>query len=114
VDGINELSLLQNQVTGPDNWPEVMLNYLGQQAMRGRQCADPNGGSTLFSLWNYMEELSEIVHRGRKHHFIIGTARQLKNWYSDEVTDDLGINSDDMPVNSGLQYQPTIIVLCHL
>jgi hypothetical protein len=28
--------------------------------------------------------------------------------------DDLGINSDDMPVNSGLQYQPTIIVLRHL
>jgi hypothetical protein len=27
---------------------------------------------------------------------------------------DLGINSDDMPVNSGLQYQPTIIVLPHL
>jgi hypothetical protein len=42
----------------------------------------------LFSLWNCMEELSEIVHRGRKHHFIIGTARQLKNWYSDEVIDD--------------------------
>jgi hypothetical protein len=56
----------------------------------------------------------KIVHRGRKHHFIIGTAGQLKDWYSDEVTDDLGINSDDMPVNSGLQYQPTIIVMCHL
>jgi hypothetical protein len=61
-----------------------------------------------------MEELLEIVHRRRKHHFIIGTAGQLKNWYSDEVTNDLGINSDDMPVYSGLQYQPTIIVLRHL
>jgi hypothetical protein len=49
-----------------------------------------------------MEELSEIVHRGRKHHLIIRTAGQLKDWYADEVTDDLGINSDDMPVNSGL------------
>jgi hypothetical protein len=61
-----------------------------------------------------MEELSEIVQGGRKHHLIIRTAGQLKDWYPDEVTDDLGINSDDMPVNSGLQYQPTIIVLHHL
>jgi hypothetical protein len=76
-----------------------------------RQCADLDGGSTLFSLWKCMEELSEIVHRGRKHHLIIRTAKQLKDWYSDEVTDDLGINSDDMPVNSGLKYQPMVIVL---
>jgi hypothetical protein len=34
MDGINKLGL-QNQVTVPDNWPEVVLNYLGQQAMRG-------------------------------------------------------------------------------
>jgi hypothetical protein len=102
MDGINKLGLLQNQVTTPDNWPEVVLNYLGQQAMRGWQGADPDDGSTLFSLWDCMEELSEIVHRGRKHHLIIRTAGQLKDWYADEVTDDLGINSDDMPVNSGL------------
>jgi hypothetical protein len=114
VDGINELGLLQNQVTAPDNWPKVVLNYFGQQAMRRRQCADPDGCSTLFSLWNCMEELSEIVHRGRKHHLIIRTAGQLKDWYSDEVTDDLGINSDDMPVNSGLKYQPTVTILHHL
>jgi hypothetical protein len=30
------------------------------------------------------------------------------------VTDDLGINNDDMAVNSGLKYHPTIIVLNHL
>jgi hypothetical protein len=82
--------------------------------MRRRQYADPDGGSMLFSLWNGMEELSEIVHRGRKHHLIIKTAGQLKDWNSDEVTDDLGINSDDMPINSGLKYQPMIIVLRHL
>jgi hypothetical protein len=82
--------------------------------MRGRQGINPDGGSTLFSLWNCMKELSEIVHRGRKHHLIIRTVGQLKHWYADEVTDDLGINSDDMPVNNGLQYQPTIIVLRYL
>jgi len=78
--------------------------------MRRRQCAVQDGGSTLFSLWNGMEELSEIVHRGRKHHLIIRTAGQLKDWYYD----DLGINIDDMPVNSELKYQPTIIILSHL
>jgi hypothetical protein len=61
-----------------------------------------------------MEELSEIVHRGRKHHLIIRTAGQIKDWNTYEVTDDLGINSDDVPINSGLQYHPTIIILCHL
>jgi hypothetical protein len=61
-----------------------------------------------------MEELSKIVHRGRKHHLIVRTGRQLKDWYFDEVTDDLGINSDDMPVNSGLKHQSTVIVLRHL
>jgi hypothetical protein len=57
--------------------------------MRGKQGTDPYGGSTLFSLWDCMEELSKIVHRGRKHHLIIGTAGQLKDWYPKEVTDDL-------------------------
>jgi hypothetical protein len=33
VDGINKLGLLQNQVTGLDNWPEVVLNNLGQHAV---------------------------------------------------------------------------------
>jgi hypothetical protein len=55
-------------------------------SMRRRQYADPDGGRTLFSLWNCMEVLSEIVHRGRKHHLIIRTAGQLKDWYSDKVT----------------------------
>jgi hypothetical protein len=82
--------------------------------MRKRRCTDPDGGTTLFSLWNCMEELTKIVHRGRNYRLIIRTAGQLKDWYSDEVTNDMGINSDDMPVNSGLKYQPTVNVLRHL
>jgi hypothetical protein len=49
-----------------------------------------------------MKELLEIVHRGRKHHLIIRTAGQIKDWNTYDVTDDLGINSDDVHVNSGL------------
>lgn len=65
VDGIDELGLLQNQVTAPDNWPGVVLNNLGQQAMRGSQCADPDGRVALLILRNSMKELSKIVQRGR-------------------------------------------------
>jgi hypothetical protein len=61
-----------------------------------------------------MEELSEIVHRWRKHHLIVRTSRQIKARYPDELTDDLGINSDDVFVNSGLQYHPMLVILSHL
>jgi hypothetical protein len=69
---------------------------------------------TPLTLWNCMEELSKIVHRGRKHHLIVRIGRQIKDWYPDELTDDLGIYSDDVSVNSGLQYHPTLIILSHL
>jgi hypothetical protein len=61
-----------------------------------------------------MEEFSELVHRGRKHHLIVRTGREIKNSYPNEVTDDLGIHCDDMPVNGGLENDPTLIVLSHL
>jgi hypothetical protein len=61
-----------------------------------------------------MEEFSELVHRGRKHHLIVRNGREIKNWYPNEVTDDLGIHCDDMPVNGGLENHPTLIVLSHL
>jgi hypothetical protein len=35
VDGINELGLLQNQVSAPDNWLEIMLDNLGQHMVGG-------------------------------------------------------------------------------
>jgi hypothetical protein len=31
-----------------------------------------------------------------------------------DLADDLGINSDNMPKNSGLKHQPAVIVLHHL
>jgi hypothetical protein len=61
-----------------------------------------------------MEELSEIIHRGRNDYLIIRTARQLEDTHSDEVTDDLGINSDNVATNNGLKYRSTIIILHHL
>jgi hypothetical protein len=61
-----------------------------------------------------MEKLSEIVHRWRKHHFIVRTGRQIKDWYSEEPTDGLGIYSDDVSINSGLWYRLMLIILSHL
>jgi hypothetical protein len=34
---------------------------------------------TPLTLWNNMEELLEIVHRGRKHHLIVRIGRQIKD-----------------------------------
>jgi hypothetical protein len=56
----------------------------------------------------------EIFHRRRDDDLIIWTARELENRYSNELTDDLGINSDCMPANSGLKHQSAVIVLHHL
>jgi len=38
----------------------------------------------------------------------------LENRNSNELTDDLGINTDSMPMNCGLKHQPAVIVLYHL
>jgi len=61
-----------------------------------------------------VEELSKIFHRRRKYYLIVGAGWHLKNRYSYDLADDLGINSDNMPKNSGLMYQPAVIVLHHL
>jgi hypothetical protein len=65
-------------------------------------------------MWNGMEKLSEIIHRRRKYHLIIRARRYLENRNSNDLADDLGINSDNMPANSGLKHQSTVIVLHHL
>jgi hypothetical protein len=68
----------------------------------------------LFSLWNGMKEFSEIIQRRRYEHLIIWVARDLEDRDSYELTDDLGINCDSIPFNSGLKYQPVVIILYHL
>jgi hypothetical protein len=61
-----------------------------------------------------VEELSKIFHRRRKYYLIVRAARHLKDRYSYDLADNLGINSDNIPKNSGLKHQPTVIVLHHL
>jgi hypothetical protein len=106
MNSINKLGPLQYQITAPGNWSEIVLNNFGQHMMSRSKCTNPDVSLTPITLWNCMEELSEIVHRGRKHHLIVRTGRQIKDWYPDELTDDLGINSDDVSMNSGLSTIP--------
>jgi hypothetical protein len=102
MNSINKMGPLQYQITAPGNWPEIVLNNFGQHTMSWSKCTNLDVGMTPLTLWNGMEELSEIVHRERKHHLIVRTGRQIKDWYPDELTDDLGIYSDEVSVNSGL------------
>jgi hypothetical protein len=67
----------------------------------------------LLSLWKCVENFSEIIHRWRKYHLIVKAHRQLENRDSYELTDDLGINSDNMPSNNRLKHQPAVIILNH-
>jgi hypothetical protein len=114
MNSINKLGPLQYQITAPGNWPKIVLNNFGQHTMSRRKCTNPDVSMTPLTLWNCMEELSEIVHKGRKHYLIVRIGRQIKDWYPDELTNDLGFYSDDVLINNGLQYNPTLIILSHL
>jgi hypothetical protein len=50
-------------------------------------------------LGNGTEEFPEIIQRWRKHHLIVWAGRNLEHWDSDDVADDLRINSDEMACN---------------
>jgi hypothetical protein len=65
-------------------------------------------------LWISSEKLPEIIHGRRENNLIVRAAKYLADRNSNEATDDLGINSDDMAVNDGLKHHPVIIVLHHL
>jgi hypothetical protein len=56
---------------------------------------------------------SSFIQGRRKHHLIVWAGRNLKYWDSDDVTDDLRINSDEMACNEGLKHHSMIIILHH-
>jgi hypothetical protein len=61
ADGIQKLCPLQNQITTPDNRPEIMLDDLSKHAVRGRQSTNPDGRSSLPTLRDSMKELLELI-----------------------------------------------------
>jgi hypothetical protein len=71
VECIDELGLFQDQITAPNNRPDVLLNDLGQHAVGGRQGANLDGGRAFLAVGNGMEEFPEIIQGRRKHHLIV-------------------------------------------
>jgi hypothetical protein len=61
-----------------------------------------------------MKEFSEIIERWRQDYLIIWTGRNLEYWHPDELTNDLGINSDNMSVQRRLKDCAMIISLNNL
>jgi hypothetical protein len=106
VDSINKLGPLQDQITAPNNGPEVVLDNLGKHAVWGRWGTDPDGGGELLPLGNIIEKFFEIIQRRRYYHLIVRAARDLENKHSYELTNDLGINSDSKPIHSGQSIAP--------
>lgn len=58
-----------------------------------------------------MKEFPKLIQGGRKYHLIVWSARNLEHWDTDDVTDDLGINSNRKASNGGLKHHSMIIVL---
>jgi hypothetical protein len=64
-------------------------------------------------MGNGMEEFPELIQGRRKYHFIVWGGRNLEHWDSDDVADDLRINSNQMASNGGLKHHSVIIILHH-
>jgi hypothetical protein len=114
ADGIDILGPLQDQITAPNNGPEVVLNNLGKHVMWRSQGTNPNRSGMLFSLRDNMKEFSEIIQIWRQDYLIIWTGKNLEYWHPDELTDDLRINSDNMSVHRRLKNYSMIISLNNL
>jgi len=114
TDGIYKLGPLQDQITAPNNGSEVVLDNLGKHTMRGKQGTDPNGNGTILSLRDNMEKFSEIIQRMRRYYLIVRAARSLEHRHPNELTDDLRINSDNMPFYKGLKNHHAVIILNNL
>jgi hypothetical protein len=70
TNGIQELSLLKNQITPPNNRLEVVLNNLNEHAVQGKQGTNSDSSSSLLALWNSMKEFPKVIQRGSNHDLI--------------------------------------------
>jgi hypothetical protein len=58
-----------------------------------------------------MEEFSKIIQRRRRYYLIVREGRNMEHRHPNELTDDLRINSDNLPFHKGLKNHPTVIIL---
>jgi len=114
VNNIDKLCLLQNEVIAPSNKPYIVQDDLGKHAVRSRQGTDPDSSGTLLTLRDSLEKFSEIIQRWMQDYLIIWAGRKLKHMHPDDLTDDLRINNDNMPIHRGLKNQLVVIILNNL
>jgi hypothetical protein len=91
-----------------------MLDNLCEQAVRGRKNIDSDICHSLFALRNSMKELPKILQRGSLHNLIEWAGRNLKDWYTNDLADDLWINLNHMALNRRLKDNATILILHNL
>jgi hypothetical protein len=91
-----------------------VLDDLGMHVVQGRQGTDPDGSGTLLTLRDSMEKFSELIWRRRQYNLIVWAGRNLEHRHPDELTDDLRINSDNMPCKGGLKNHPVVIIMNYL
>jgi hypothetical protein len=73
-------------------------------------------GSTSHLQNSLLQTIRALASTFKIHinHLIVRAAIDLENRHSYELTVDLGINSDSMPIHSGLKHHPVVIILNHL
>jgi hypothetical protein len=97
----------------PSNRPYIVQDNLGKHAVRSRQGTNPDGSGMLLTLRDSLE-LSEIIQRRRQDYLIMWADRKLEHRHPNGLTDDLRINSDNMPIYRGLKNQAAVIILYYL
>jgi len=108
------LSPLLNQVTLTNSRPEIMLDNLREQAVRGRKGIDSDICSSLLALWNIIKELPKILQSGSLHNLIRWAGGNMKHWYTNNPVNDLWINLKHMPLYNRLKDNATVLILHNL
>jgi hypothetical protein len=114
TDGINKLCPLQYEITVPNHRPEIVLDDLGKNVVRGRQGTNPDGSGTLLTMRDSMEKFSKLIQRRRQDNLIKWAGRNLEHRHPNELADDLRINNDNVPCKGGLKNHPSVITLNYL
>jgi hypothetical protein len=79
-----------------------VLDDLGKHALRGGQSTNPDGRCSLLVLRDSMKEFPELIQGRRQDNFIVRAGRNLKNWHSNDLADNLRINHNNIPRNGRL------------
>jgi hypothetical protein len=66
---------------------------------------------SLIALWMRTKEIPKLLQARRLQNLCKRICRNRKHWHTDDGIDGLRINLNGVPLNSGLKYNPTVIIL---